>query len=264
MYFRYIDDQNHVTEALPPGTRWEGEKLSFVPEKIEAEKEIPAHKMTMRELRKMGISINEMIQLEPDNMVPTHHDNKKLPILDLNVWIERKYGNDTPSEKVRHQFYRKPMANPLLIMARLAMPDKVKRTELTQPTLRIMKNTSPELAEKGKTQLLSEFSSRIRASGYGTRYRFEIINNAMTAFDRMKEEQEHVDRPINRPRSYQPEVRRKKNLSAKSNWYQNGGYSTVMFVPATSQGKRANMLRESERKMAQERGWPNKIVERGG
>ena len=155
-----------------------------MPEKIEAEKEIPAHKMTMRELRKMGNSISEMIQLEPDN-TPTHHDNKKLPILDLNVWIERKYENDTTSEKVRHQFYRKPMANPLLIMARLAMPDKVKRTELTQPTLRIMKNTSPELAEKGKTQLLSEFSSRIRASGYGTRYRFEIINNAMTAFDRM-------------------------------------------------------------------------------
>ena len=37
-----------------------------------------------------------------------------------------------------------------------------------------------------------------------------------------------------------------------------------MFVPATPQGKLANMLRESERKMAQERGWRIKIVERGG
>ena len=156
------------------------------------------------------------------------------------------------------------MANPLLIMSRSAMPDEVKRTALTQQALRIMKNTPPELAEKEKTQLLSEFSNRMRASGYGARHRFEIINSAMTAFDRMKEEQEHGGRPINRPRSYQPEVRRKKKLSAKSNWYKNGGYSTVVFVPATPQGKLANMLRESEKKMAQERGWRIKIVERGG
>ena len=87
----------------------------------------------------------------------------------------------------------------------------------------------------------------------------------MTAFDRMKEEQEHGGRPINRPHSYQHEVRRKKKLSAKSNWYyKNGGYSTVMSVPATPQGKLANMLCESERKMAQERGWRIKIVEGGG
>ena len=233
-----------------------------MPEEIEADKEIPADKMIMRELRKMGNSISPIIQLGEDT--PSHHENKKLPILDLNVWIERKDENDTTSEKVRYQFYRKPMANPLLIMSRSAMPDEVKRTALTQQALRIMKNTPPELAEKEKTQLLSEFSNRMRASGYGARHRFEIINSAMTAFDRMKEEQEHGGRPINRPRSYQPEVRRKKKLSAKSNWYKNGGYSTVVFVPATPQGKLANMLRESERKMAQERGWRIKIVERGG
>ena len=164
LYFRYIDDQNQVTEALPPGTRWGGEKRSVMPEEIEADKEIPADKMTMRELRKMGNSISPMIHLEEDTS--SHHDNKKLPILDLNVWTERKDDeNDTTSENVRYQFYRKPMANALLIMARSAMPEKIKRTALTQQALRIMKNTSPELAEEEKTQLLSEFSNRMRASG---------------------------------------------------------------------------------------------------
>ena len=144
------------------------------------------------------------------------------------------------------------------------MPERVKRTALTQQALTIMKNTSPELPEDLKTQLLSEFSGRMRASGYGARYRLKIIKSAMTAFDKMREEQEHRGRPINRPRSYQRETRKKKKISAKSQWYKTGRYSTVMFVPATPHGKLAYMLRESERKMTQERGWRIKIVERGG
>ena len=109
----------------------------------------------MGELRKMGNSISTMIELGEDT--PSHHDNKKLPIPDLNVWIERKDENDTTSEKAKYQFYRKPMANPLLIIPRSALPEKVKRTALTQQAIRIMKNTSPEVTEKEKTQLLSEF-----------------------------------------------------------------------------------------------------------
>ena len=144
------------------------------------------------------------------------------------------------------------------------MPERVKRTALTQQALTIMKNTSQELPEDLKTHLLSEFSRRMRASGYGARYRLEIIKSTMTAFDKMREEQEHSGRPINRPRSYQRETRKKKKMSVKSQWYKAGGYSTVMFVPATPHGKLANILRESERKMAQERGCRIKIVEKGG
>ena len=77
----------------------------------------------------------------------------------------------------------------------------------------------------------------------------------MTAFDKMREKQEHSGWHINRPRSYQCETRKKKKMSAKSQWYKAGGFSTIMFVPATPHRKLANMLRESERKMAQERGW---------
>ena len=121
-----------------------------------------------------------------------------------------------------------------------------------------------ELPEDLKTQLLSEFSGQMRASGYGARYRLEIIKGAITAFNKMREEQEHSGQPINRPRSYQCETTKKKKMSAKSQWYKAGGYSAVMFVPATPHGKLANMLCENEKKTAQEWGWHIKIVERGG
>ena len=101
-----------------------------------------------------------------------------------------------------HQLYRRPMANPLLIMARSMIPEKVKRTTLTRQALRILRNTTLDLPEKEKSELLLEFSARVRASGYGTRYRQEIITSAMMANDRMRKEQEDGGRPINRPRSY--------------------------------------------------------------
>ena len=84
----------------------------------------------MKEMRKMGNSISPMIPLEEDT--PSHHDDKKLPILNLSVWIEREEENGTTSEKIRYQFYQKPMADPLLIMARSALPERVKRMALTQ------------------------------------------------------------------------------------------------------------------------------------
>ena len=80
---------------MPPGTRWDGEKLTIVPEEVEADKEIPSDVMTI--MRKMGNSISPMIQLEEDT--PSHHDDEKLPILNLSVWIEREEENGTTSEK---------------------------------------------------------------------------------------------------------------------------------------------------------------------
>ena len=145
------------------------------------------------------------------------------------------------------------------------MPERVKRTALTQQALTIMKNTSQELPEDLKTQLLSEFSGQMRSSGYGARYRLEIIKSAMTAFDKMREEQEHSGRPINRPHSYtSARLGKRRKCQQNHSGAKRAANSTVMFVPATPHGKLANMLSESERKMAQERGWRIKIVERGG
>ncbi|KAL9971074.1 hypothetical protein ACROYT_G023559 [Oculina patagonica] len=150
------------------------------------------------------------------------------------------------------------------VLSRLCSEPQVKRTALTQQALRILRNTSLDLSDSKKAELLSEFSARMRASGYGARYRQEIITSAMMAFDRMKKDQEDNDRPINRPRSYQAKERRKKKLSAKTQWFKTGGYSTVMFVPATPGGRLANMLREVEERSGTDRGWRVKIVERGG
>ena len=117
------------------------------------------------------------------------------------------------------------------------IPEKVKRTTLTRQALRILRNTTLDLPEEERTELLSEFLVRMRANGYGSMYQQEIITSAMMAFDRKRKEQEDSGRPINRPLSYKAKERRKNKLSAKTQWFKVGGYSTVMLVPATPKSR---------------------------
>ena len=75
-----------------------------------------------------------MIQLESD--FPSKNVDKKLHILDLKVWIRELEveveGQMVSRPKLYYQYYRKPMSNWMLIPARTAMPNTVKRTAITQ------------------------------------------------------------------------------------------------------------------------------------
>ena len=55
------------------------------------------------------------------------------------------------------QHYAKPMASQLLIMARSAMPAKVKRTSLAQYVLRILRNCKLELEWETKARKTLSF-----------------------------------------------------------------------------------------------------------
>ena len=104
------------------------------------------------------------------------------------------------SGKVMFQNYRKPMANHLMMMKNSAMPEKVKRTTLTQEGIRIMRNTSLELPWEVTADHLSDLSMRIKASGYDEKMRLEVIKSAVTGFEKMVEVEKAGGRPINRPR----------------------------------------------------------------
>ena len=87
----------------------------------EEDKEVEADKRTMMEVVRMGNSLNPMIQLTGD--CPSANANGKMPLLDTQVWVE---GN-----KLMHESYRKPMSNPLTMLAISAIPAKMKRNVLT-------------------------------------------------------------------------------------------------------------------------------------
>ena len=124
LYYRYMDDTSNGMEALRPGTRWSDEELRMIlhPHLVEEDKEVSSDIRTAKEVAKMGSSISNMITLTWD--CPANNGNKKMALLNTEVWVEEK--------KVMYEHYRKPVANPLLMMEMSAMPAKVKRTTLVQ------------------------------------------------------------------------------------------------------------------------------------
>ena len=136
----YIDDDNLVFFILPLGARWNREQKKMVIEddKIEEDRTESGDRRTMREMVQMACSVCPILQFTED--CPGKHDDQKMPLLDLKVWVEK----EEEEQKILFKYYRKPMASRLLMMARSAMPSRVKRASLTQEGLRMMRNTSLE------------------------------------------------------------------------------------------------------------------------
>ena len=244
LYQRYVDDINIKIKEIKPAA-----------ESDNIDSQQPKDVRSMKEIRKIANTIVQMIQVEED--CPSLHEDGKLPILDLKVWIGEEH-------QVMYEYYRKPISNPLLLLQRSAMPDKMKRTVLTQEAIRILRNCSKELAWDRKAELLSQFTERMKDSGYNQQFRLEIITSAIKGFERMVEEERRGGRPINPPREWNETERRIKKMTKKVNWYKRGGYSAVMFVPWTPHSELIRRFRSIEASGAAHRGFRIKMVERCG
>ena len=201
LHSRYVDDTADAGQALAPGLRWENDNMVFKPELVEEDMKTPPDLRTMREFVKLGSSVNPDVQLTGD--CPSNYQTGKMPALDTQIWVE--------NGRILYEHYRKPMANPLVMMECSAMPTKVKRTTLTQEVVRILRNISKELPEETATKHLSEFSSRMKASGYPEKFRLEIIKAGLEGFRRMQKVEEDGGRPVNRPRTWETDKRQEQN-----------------------------------------------------
>ena len=68
-------------------------------------------------------------------------------------------------------------------MADSALNWKQKRTILTQEALRRLRNTSLELGHEVQCDHLSDFMLKLKDSGYGEKFRSEIVYSAKKAFE---------------------------------------------------------------------------------
>ena len=156
------------------------------------------------------------------------------------------------------------MSNWLLIPAKSAMSNSVKRTSITQYGLRILRNTKLELEWEVVAEMLSEFCERLRDSGYSERFRVEVMKSILEGWRKMIEEEKKGGRPINRPRKWNKGQREELKRKKKTSWYRSGGYSTVIFCPYTPNSVLAKRWREIEERGAETRGWRYRVVELGG
>ena len=164
---------------------------------------------------------------------PAEHEDNKLPILDIKVWLQEREGR----KYIIHEHYMKPVASMALVNARSTLTWKSKRIILVQQAIRILRNCSEDLSWETKKKHLNQMMNRMQYSGYNQKFRYEVIMSALHAFEKMKEKDDSGEVPQYRPKEWRKEERRKEKQEKKKNWYRNGGYKSVIFVPCTQDSK---------------------------
>ena len=244
----YVDDDFLLFEFLPPGARWcsERKRIEVNPELVETDLSEKEDTRVMREISKMADSICPVLKTTFD--CPGLQESGKMPLLNLQVWVERaeKEGGRREWETL-WEYYRKPCATRTLMLARSAMSDRTKRAALTQEAIQILRNCSRSLPWARKASHLSDFCLRMKISGYGEKYRETIIRSALSAWGKQVEMDTTGERPLYRPRSWKKDERAKLKESKKSGWFRKLGGKTndfSLFCPASPGGKLALKWRE--------------------
>ena len=237
MYKRYVDDINVVVRT----------------KRDENEQEV------MEKIKMIGNKIHKSIQLEAD--YPTRYEDRKVPILDLKVWIDER-------NRVVHEYYMKPVASKAVVNHRSAMPLKDRRTVITQEILRIVLRCSPLLPWERVKMHVEEYMMRLQFSGYDEQFRQQVLRSAAKAYRKIKGKVRRGERPLYRKKQWNQNERIKVKRRRKENWYKAKGgnrdkeedYMSVLFVQPTVRAalkrKYEEIIRKSECKV--------KVVERAG
>ena len=221
LYKRLVDDINLVLK-----------RLGVSREEME---DGPEDERNMSIVQRIANEIHSSIDVTAD--YPSRNEDRKIPILDLRVWLARVFDEVTYESPVvlLHEYYHKEVASRAVISARSAVPWQAKRTILTQEILRVLRNCSRLLPWSEVCAHVETYLARMQYSGYSKRFRTEVVRSALHAFDRMLEKDKDGEVPLYRPRGWNEVERAKGRRAKKGDWFKRGdqGNESVVFVPAT-------------------------------
>ena len=254
MYKRYVDDVNIIMVAPNAG-------LDYIDGRVvvnEERRSISEDENGMTLLKKVGDSIHKSIQLEAD--YPSRHEDHKLPLLDIKMWVEEQQDDENTERVVLHEYYAKDVSSKVVVHAESAMPGTTKRTVLTQEALRVMLRCSPLLPWETTVEHINMFMRRMQYSGYTQQYRAQIANAALKAYEEIKEKDKNGEQPMYRTKKWRRSARQQQKREKKKSWYKKGGYDTVVFVPPTPKSK----LRRSFENEIKKTDFKIKVIETAG
>ena len=218
MYSRYVDDIDIATKGINPGSE-------------------ENDKSTMERLQTIANSIHPSIRVTID--YPSNHPNKRLPVLDIEQWLDIVSVNGIRKPQLLHSHYMKEMTNRTVISKHSALSNRTKTNILVADLVRIMRNVSPLVDKKERTSHVQYFVKRMQLSGYNTHERLKVYQLARNRFGKIVEDDRNGKVPMYRSKFWNREERDACKADKKHNWYKNGGYETVFFVEATPKSELA-------------------------
>ena len=218
-------------------------------------------KVTMEVVQEIANSINPMIKLTVET--PCNYADGKLPVLDVKVNV-----NCEEQNRIDFEFFGKPTQNPRVILADSALSFSKKRTILTQECLCRLCNTKIELGPEVRNRHLNEFMLKLKNSGYNQKFRMEILDSSLKAFQKMIDDDKNDVKPMYRSREWNAEERNKVKSAKKFNWWNTEKskfqYTSVLFVTPTPGGVLAKEIRKREEELNKYNTERIKIEEKGG
>ena len=262
---RYVDDMFLVTTTLKPGVRLVGEKLVLVESEIENDRSRAGDVRTMDIVREIGNQLDPCIRLTSE--VPGQTADGKMALLDMKVWLEEEVRGEGHKNRIMWEYFEKEMTTRQMIRESSAIALQQKRTIFTQEVIRRMKNCCPELEVERRNDFLSDLMQKMKNSGYGEKFRLEVLKSGMKAYDIMVQNDAEGTTPMYRSREWKERERREKKQGQMTGWFKTvyknskeGKYESVVFVPTTINSELANRIKE----VIKEVRIPIKVAERPG
>ena len=241
MIKRYVDDLDAVVNGVKAGTKYNEieEKLEIIEEQVGIDREKEVDEITMRVFGEIANSIDPSIEVDVD--YPSKHEDKMMPILDMKMTINSE-------NEVVHCFYRKPQSNKFTMMARSALPDRVKRSTMSNEALRRLLCCSSNLDDIKKVKVMEDFAKMMMRSGYSEKFRHEVISDALRGHKKMQKREEEGGQPVDRDREYDKVGRRRKKQEKISRWFRKEQRETsiregVIIIPPTPGSTLAKALK---------------------
>ena len=269
MYLRYVDDANIA--VIPPQHEMKYVENRLV-EKQRENREPPDElirdqrdKSVAELLREIGNSIVPMLQFEEDYQ--SNHSDCKLPILDLKVWTEARGNNDI--RVIRHEFYRKPMANQATLKGNTAYPTSQIRAIMVEEVMRRLRNCDPQTEWEKRGSHLTKFAAEMRSSGHKERFRQTVFEKAINKYTKELSNHREGTKDMYRSREVrQKEMNERGGKNTRDSWYkkgQNGQHATsVMKIPYTQGSILKKRIQKKLTKMTPPENTRMRVIEGGG
>ena len=128
---------------------------------------------------------------------------------------------------------------------------------------------SPNLDDKERVEVMEDFARLMKRSGYSERFRHEVITDALKGHAKRVKEEEEGRRPMDRPRSYETEQRRRNKENKESRWYKKEERGSkvregALIIPPTPNSILAKELRKVSQEVLRGTNISITIMERGG
>ena len=201
LYTRFKDDIAIVIESLEKGSKLVEDTITVDEMKKLEDENKNDTKVTMDIVQNLANTINPMIKLTVET--PCNYPDGKLPVLDITVKINQEAQN-----RLDFEFFEKPTKNPRVVMVQKKHLDK--------------------------------FMLKVKNSGYNTKFRTEILDSILKAFEKMVDDDLKNIKPLYRSKNWNAEERAILKSKKKLNWWNTDKsqtkYTSVLFVTPTPGG----------------------------